>query len=102
MILRLCLETLTSLIIHSFPAAVNHFFKIYGKSQINLFSFVHISQFFKYPLIFSFNNSISFDASILMNLDVDSFSLKSNSEDPSQLFLSYKEENRKIDLNKIK
>ena len=42
------------------------------------------------------NNSISFDASILMNLDVDSFSLKSNSEDPSQLFLSYKEENRKI------
>ena len=31
------------------------------------------------------NNSISFDASILMNLDVDSFSLKSNSEDPSQL-----------------
>ena len=42
------------------------------------------------------NNSISFDASILMNLDVDSFSLKSNSEDPSQLFLSYKEDNRKI------
>ena len=42
------------------------------------------------------NNFISFDASILMNLDVDSFSLKSNSEDPSQLFLSYKEENRKI------
>ena len=42
------------------------------------------------------NNSISFDASILMNLDVDSFSFKSNSEDPSQLFLSYKEENRKI------
>ena len=42
------------------------------------------------------NNSIFFDASILMNLDVDSFSLKSNSEDPSQLFLSYKEDNRKI------
>jgi len=42
------------------------------------------------------NNSISFDASILMNLDVDSFSFKSNSEDPSQLFLSYKEYNRKI------
>ena len=42
------------------------------------------------------NNSISFDASILMNLDVDSFSLKSNSEDPSQLFLSYKEDNKKI------
>ena len=42
------------------------------------------------------NNYISFDASILMNLDVDSFSLKSNSEDPSQLFLSYKEDNRKI------
>ena len=42
------------------------------------------------------NNSISFDASILMNLDVDSFSFKSNSEDPSQLFLSYKEDNRKI------
>ena len=42
------------------------------------------------------NKSNSLDASIFMNLYADSFSLISNSEEPSQLVLSYEEEDKKF------
>ena len=42
------------------------------------------------------NKSNSLDASIFMNLYADSFSLISNSEEPSQIVLSYEEEDKKF------
>ena len=42
------------------------------------------------------NESNFLDNSVLMNLDADSFSLISNSEEPSQIVLSYEEEDKKF------